>query len=646
MLLAGLVRSQEFIAPLSGNMNLIYREPTTVIPDQQAKAAHSVKTQTAALADSLPFFDDFYYASWSPFPSSKYWTDSSVYVNTGFAIAPPSIGVATFDGLNKLGYPYQMNAGPAISISADTLTSKPINFHKFLGTGIYQPSDSIGFTFLYQSAGFGENPEVSDSLVVEFYKPLAAKMSGTTQVGTGVWNMVWSTRGVAFPVQDDSTFRRAFIYITDTAYFHDGFRFRFRNKATPSGSLDHWHVDYVTIDKNLSQKGDTIYTDASFGYVPRPFLKNYSAMPWRQFTSNEMGAKYSNFIRDNNSIPLNVNYKYDVYNAANSIVWSYNGGSGATDNVYPFRDSGWAKGPSLARPVLSNTFAIPTGETFYTIKHFINTTPDKHRDNDTVLQKTFLSNYFAYDDGSAEVAYYLNTTGAKLAQRFTLNASDTLQAMDIFFDPVVEGSLIVNSNFRMMLWADDGNGKPGAQLYRDSLIKPVYLKLGYNKIPRYKFTTPQVMGPGTYYFGIQQQTQQHLNIGFDRNIDHMNALYYNTMGTWTQSAIKGSLMIHPIFGGSQVAIGIKELFHNASGENIATFYPNPANDVLFAVKPNDSQDIYDLEIYSSVGQKLKDLRLNERVSEINTTDLAPGIYFVVLKNENSVVAQQKIIISR
>ncbi len=639
-------KAQEFLKPLSGNINIIYSEPKQVNTIQASKPPFTAKTLTIALADSLPFFDDFYYASWSPFPSVKNWTDSSVYVNTGFAIAPPSIGVASFDGLDKDGYPYQLNAGPNVSVSADTLTSKPINFHKYMGTAMYQPSDSIGFTFLYQSAGFGDNPEANDSLVVEFYKPLDSLKSGNVFIGFGTWHMVWYTRGVTFPVAGDSTFKRAFVYIKDTAYFHDGFRFRFRNKATPSGSLDHWHVDYVTIDKNLSQKADTIYTDASIGYVPRSLLKNYSAMPWKQYNTNEMGTKFSNFIRDNNSIPLNINYKFDVHNQANSLIWSYNGGSGASDNVYPFRDSGWAKGSSLARPTFTNSYPVPTGETFFTIKHYINTTPDKHRDNDTVIQTQMMSNYFAYDDGSAEQAYYVNTTGAYIAQRFTLNVTDTLQAMDIFFDPITNGNYITSMNFNIMLWAD-GNGQPGTVIYRDTLAQPKFLKLGYNKIPRYKLSTPQIIGPGTYYFGIRQQTNQYpLTIGFDRNIDHMNALFYNTTGSWTPSAIKGSLMMHPVFGGPSVSIGIKEMNSNFSGLNLITIYPNPASDVLTVVKPNDSNELYDLEIYSSIGQKVKALSLNEKVSEINTTDLAPGIYFAILKAGDTVVSQQKIVISR
>ena len=103
-----------------------------------------------------------------------------------------------------------------------------------------------------------------------------------------------------------------------TAYFHDGFRFRFRNKATPSGSLDHWHIDYVGLDKGATIIADTFYVDASFGYVPRHFLKNYSAMPYKQYVLTEMGHSFANFIRDNNNITLNVKYQFDVYDAANS----------------------------------------------------------------------------------------------------------------------------------------------------------------------------------------------------------------------------------------------------------------------------------------------------------------------------------------
>jgi hypothetical protein len=212
--------AQEYLKPLSGNINLFYNNP---VNQPQKNSTQKI----AAVSDTIPFFEDFFYAPNSPYPTGKHWTDSSVYINTGFAIAPPSIGVATFDGLNKKGYPYNMSATAIVSAPADTLSSRPINlFTNTLATYTYSPADSLGISFLYQAKGFGENPAVNDSLVLDFYKPLA-----------NVWVRGWFTRGNNSPPANDTMFKKVFVRIKDTAYFHDGFRFRLRNKATVQEAL-------------------------------------------------------------------------------------------------------------------------------------------------------------------------------------------------------------------------------------------------------------------------------------------------------------------------------------------------------------------------------------------------------------------------
>ena len=113
-----LVNAQEALKPLSFNAALSNAKQTTGL--------QSAKTQSLASVD-LPFFDDFSYAYRSPYPAINNWIDSNVYVNTGFAIAPLSLGVATFEGLNKHGYPYNISAPVSLSAPADVLTSRKIN---------------------------------------------------------------------------------------------------------------------------------------------------------------------------------------------------------------------------------------------------------------------------------------------------------------------------------------------------------------------------------------------------------------------------------------------------------------------------------------------------------------------------------------
>src|SRR4051812_30428223 len=86
--------SQEGLRPLSGRINSMPNEISSLPLINTHNAAY--KTMAGPL--QLPFFDDFYYSSTQVYPRLDLWKDSAVYVNSGFAKAPPSIGVATFDG--------------------------------------------------------------------------------------------------------------------------------------------------------------------------------------------------------------------------------------------------------------------------------------------------------------------------------------------------------------------------------------------------------------------------------------------------------------------------------------------------------------------------------------------------------------------
>lgn len=630
--------AQEALKPLGGNINLIHYNPGQSLDKNYLN-------KVAAVNDTLPFFEDFYYAPNSPYPTGNHWTDSSVYINTGFALAPPSIGVASFDGLNRKGYPYNLSASPVVSAAADTLTSKPFNLLTQSGY-TFSPADSIGLTFLYQKAGFGENPEVNDSLILEFYKPLYPVVTGTV-TNYGYWFMVWSKRGTNSPTVGDSTFKRAFVRIKDTAYFHDGFKFRFRNKATTSGSVDHWHLDYINLKKNYFLT-DTVYNEVAFGYMPRPILKNYSSMPYYQYNASEMGLKFSNFIRNNAvGVVKNTNYEYSIHDASGTMLSSYGAGASNTGNANPFVTRGWDSVLTHKNPPVNYTLSPMTDSTFFYVKHVISSNPDVWKYNDTIYQRLEFNNYYAYDDGSAEAGYYLNQPGAKTAVRYSINVTDTLHAMDIYFDPIVEGNLVQAFSFRMYVW-EDGGGQPGIVKLKDSLVYPKYLQIGHNKMPRYFLTSPLILSPGTtYYFGVQQTSSQKMNIGFDRNFNHSNTLFYDVTGTWQQSAIPGSIMIHPVMGpAARALVGINETA-NQPKEGLIKVYPNPANDKLFiATSGLEKQNTYEIELYSVLGTQLQSTVLENGQTELNLQEYAAGLYFVVLKQNNTFLSQQKFIISR
>jgi len=621
LLLGFCMKAQEQLMPLNANAQLL-----------SAPARHTQAARTATLAplDTIPFFEDFSYSPMSPYPTVNHWIDSNVYINHTFPIAPPSIGVATFDGLNKKGYPYNLSALVSNSAQADKLTSRPINLQKHIVS--YQPSDSIYLSFYYQAEGRGDSPEPNDSLSVDFYKPNQKK-----------WEKVWGRKGYN-PSGADSLFHLVMLPIKDTAYFDSLFQFRFRNRATLSGSLDHWHVDYIYLDKNRSV-ADSIMEDNTFEYMSTPFLKNYSTMPFRQYIPSEMAPTTGTYIRNNFTTGKNIFYNYSVYNTLGAMTYSYNGGSA---NILPYSSNGLHSAPQHSNPPVSFAFPAMTNMGIYTIKHVISSNPDLQRQNDTIIQTQRFSDYYAYDDGTAEVGYYNNTYGAMNAVRFTLNAPDTLRALRIYFDPVTDGQNIINAAFNIMVW-NDGNNGPGSLIYSDSTNNeshPVYLQGSHNLMPTYPLSQCLLLSPGTYYFGIKQKTNRPLNIGFDKNTDHSSAFYYDIGNGWVQSAIKGSIMINPLMGCLLPPLPTnitepKEL------ENSLLVFPNPAQDRINIEAKGSIATEASIIILSSIGQTVYSAPYRAQES-IDVSALSNGVYFIQLMNveTSAPVTTKKLIIAR
>ena len=263
------------------------------------KAAKKWVPKRSDAALHLPFVDDF--SNYSGYPDPQLWGDRQGFVNTGFAVLPPSIGVVTLDALDEYGKVYAH--AERVSFPADTLTSRPIRLDSnFVQHRPMQVSDSIYFSFYYQPAGasrdpeaggweiVGDAPEHPDKLVLEFgyatgnivfagfvygeyiieegqYYSIGDSIENPFIPGTYyvfesdayagetimipadsifkdeyVWNQVWSSFGcnVSDWLAENplNYFKQVMIPITDNQYFRNNFQFRFRNYA--SLDIDPW----------------------------------------------------------------------------------------------------------------------------------------------------------------------------------------------------------------------------------------------------------------------------------------------------------------------------------------------------------------------------------------------------------------------
>jgi hypothetical protein len=356
------------------------------------------------------------------YPDDLYWVDSSAYINYNFDSLPPSYGVATLDGLNNFGLPYNeiTTSGPA-----DVLTSKPI----FLNGAL---EDSVYLSYYFQAGGYGDMPDENDSLILEF------KTADT------VWNEIWSTVNTS---ENILPFKLLMIGVNDE-YLYDGFQFRFRNRATLSGNNDHWNIDYVLVDEGRSFD-DTLFRDVAITTPFKNILKDYEQMPWNQFKNyqvQELDDEHGITIRNNYNQIVNTSYQYTAFE-------KYSG----QEVVPPTTPVSINFDPYSTLFISYPTFEIPASTPGYeedsiviTLKHILNPASDINRRNDTLYYDQPFYNYYAYDDGTAEKAYGLEGLGANLAIHFYANEPDTLSEVYIHWTRILDN----NSDllFSLVIW--------------------------------------------------------------------------------------------------------------------------------------------------------------------------------------------------
>ncbi len=566
---------------------------------------------------TLPVMDDF--SNSSPFPTSAIWTDYQVYINNTFCINPPTYGVATFDAIDSAGQVYSNATTEAFL--ADALTSKPINLFFPLDTTIY-------LSFFYQPQGLGDAPEPEDSLVVEFYAPDSKH-----------WLRVWS-----MPGSSTSDFKIAMVNITDSRFLQPGFKFRFRNYASlapayePSLKVnaDHWNIDYVYLN-NGRHFNDTIMKDASLVQPVGSLLTNYTAMPWEHFKLAGISSVKAIFPINLNNLSGDRRVFTPVFKI--TPIWASGTGFEKTmdpDEVKAFQTLKYDETFNYGFTLNAKDSAL-----FEVSLDMNQSATDWIPGNDKIVSQQLFSDYYAYDDGSAEAGYGMVGEGAKsakVAYRFkNFNAADSLDAVDFYFNRSFADAS--KKYFTLAIWADDNN-KPGTLIHKQAGIMPAYN--GINQFQRIKLDTSQLVS-GNYYIGWIQTTSDFLNVGFDKQNNHGQDIYYKTVSDWTQSSFEGSLMIRPVFANKSLKSGVDPTVLSTGVNILARVYPNPASDMV-RIDCGDQSGIMRITLTDLQGRVVKSYLESGPSCKISVTDLQKGIYIIGIQSDSGINTRQKLII--
>ncbi|RTQ44899.1 T9SS type A sorting domain-containing protein [Hymenobacter gummosus] len=523
---------------------------------RQGRPAAALRGNATTL--TLPFFEDFA-GQREGGPSPDRWQGGQVLINERFAQAPPSRGVATFDGFDALGRPYAAIStyGPT-----DSLTSHAIDLSG------RNPADSVLLSFFWQAGTIVRSPSSNLSsrrvgIQLEFLS------------NTGTWDKVWEalSTGVRTP------FQQKFVAVDQAKYLHAGFRFRFSTSGSRSGTFDAWNLDYILLDRGRSARRVS-YSDVVLSAPLTSLLKRYSAMPPWQFNAAPnptLELNDSTFTTFNNldlgTPPVPFSWRGVVRTLPGGAERQFVVGDtilNAGTRQFPIRGS------------VRNTPLTISGSTRVQHSIYLNllTSGDLRKaPNDTVRRTTEFSDYFAYDDGSAEGTTSINpnsNAATSRAVRFNLNRPDQVTSLRVYYAGTTAVGVPVPATISVTfsVWDVGADGLPAAQ---PKATKTLTLPTTVDSTRWRVITFDQpVPVSGSFFIGYTQPATSFLiRFGLDLNTQQPRQTFYDrdASAPWLP-VVTGSPLMRPVMN------GVVTSTRSSAAEAAVRLYPNPSSGLV------------------------------------------------------------------
>lgn len=581
---------------------------------------------------NLPFIDDFY--SYNSYPDTLKWEkEGGSLLNNGYSISSASYGAISFDGIQSDGVPYafvdyQPTVIPEFDDSIDFLSTKPIDL------SMVTNSSNLAFSFFWQKGGASPSnaPELEegDSLHLYFFKR------------DSTWEKVWplgsniTDTAELSQAKPGDPFNYKFISITDSVkYFHKGFKSKFTTYGAANGPFDLWNVDYIYLDTNRVLNSRIL--DFAFNKKPTSLLKDYTSAPvthiiesGEDIISDEVFSSMIN-ISDNGLLFLedtafgNVSESFRMVNIDTILAKNEERFIGVDEETKII----WKPNKTSIYNAINT---LNDGDPINLESTFINKTPDTIPYNDTIIGSTYLYNYYAYDDGSAESGVGIFNFG-QIAIKYNNLKTDTLEYIDIYF-PKMEFNLL-NTAINLKVWQNledvDGASSTDVLLTSASIVR---YQDGLNHFYHYKLPSPLILEPGTFYIGFEQNIQTRIYIGWDKSTDHSDKLFFQgSTGEWidyqsSDNFAFGSPMIRPRFGepDDDPLLSIVEM----SSKPLIQLFPNPTDSEL-----NITGNFSRVMVYNITGKVILEKTTNKKdIETIDVSNLTSGIYVIRLIGEN------------
>jgi hypothetical protein len=544
---------------------------------------------------SLPLWDDFSYKS--NVPDSSIWLyGQNVFINSGYSYLPPSYQVASLDGFDGQGMPYDNDV--TNSGIGDSLVSQPIDLSAF------NVNSNINLSFFWQEGFGGFAPDNQDSLKLSFKN------------SEGNWVQVHGFGGNANT--EASLFSQHFERVNDSSFLHAGFQFKFEVSGNLAGDFDIWNIDYIYLNEgntpvNTQNNAYDSYEDRTFSRKAGTPFKDYYALPlhhletqWLEENLNSSDFIYNNLWAGNaNNFSFGTEFFSIVFDTLKPsiIIDSIDiDGIFLTNlqdtarftfqqrNKTKFINHLMAEKDEEDSVYLNYQFNLGTNDSvfFETINGIARYYPNlSFRQNDTISTIIPLHDYYAYDDGSAESRVQLNSRNFLLAQGFEMIGEQYLTGIEIYVPNIGQNSS--TQNITLLVWDDLTSETEDILRAQNVLINE---SEGINQFQRFSFDRPVLLS-GEFYIGYREENDEPVSIGFDKNTNSADKLFYNQSGSWEPNIIlEGSVMIRPVFDELRITVSNSKPLENKW--NIRVF-PNPNQGILNFTEDWDEIKVYDLK---------------------------------------------------
>ncbi len=574
-----------------------------------AAKEHPVEFNAARVSSalSLPFFDDFSTVK-GPGPDLAFWMPGSgVYVNNNLTNNHPSVNIATFDGLDALGKAYTLT-NPMSRNYTDSLTSRPINL------SAKAVKDSVYLSFYWLAKGLGERPDS-----VDFLKLDALDRSGN-------WVEVWKQQGDVL----DEQYKQVLIKLTNQAFFHAGFQFRFSAYGRNTGMYDMWHIDYVYLNANRNVN-DKYTLDLTVRNPPTSFLKGYSAMPLIHYRIDPAKA-------------TNETLSIDVVNRNNSInkfTYTMLVRDEISKTIYQNKpavsvDIRALEEKNIAIPIAPVSVNGALKKINLQYKFSMSTTDHQNkmgdlRRNDSISGRVQLDDYYAFDDGSAEYGVQITQKLGRAAVRYAMAKPEEIAGVRVAYVPF--DTDVTGQSFVIQLYSEK-NGLPDQLIKQQAFaVKDVAVRNGFVE---YKFQSA-VAVPATFYVGWLQLNDIPITVGLDRNSFENGRVFSSMANSWSvEDAIKGNVMIRPFLGsgGEGINVGLEPV---EVVESI--FYPNPSTGIVHWKR----EGLKKIDVISVDGKILR--TLVPKTGQVSSQlDLPDGTYMLKWTDGKQINTQKVVIV--